>query len=30
LTNLYRSMLQRVGAPVDKFSDSNAMVEEIA
>ena len=30
LTNLYRSMLKRVGAPVDKFSDSNGLVEEIA
>ena len=29
LTNLYRSMLKRVGAPVEKFSDSNGMVEEI-
>ena len=27
LTNLYRSMLKRVGAPVDKFSDSNGIVE---
>lgn len=30
LTNLYRSMLKRVGAPVEKFSDSNGEVEEIA
>lgn len=30
LTNLYCSMLKRVGAPVEKFSDSNGMVEEIA
>ena len=27
LTNLYRSMLKRVGAPVDKFSDSNGIVK---
>lgn len=27
LTNLYRSMLERVGAPVDKFSDSNGKVK---
>jgi len=27
LTNLYRSMLKRVGAPVDKFSDSNGIVD---
>ena len=27
LTNLYRSMLERVGAPVDKFSDSNGIVK---
>lgn len=27
LTNLYRAMLQRVGAPVEKFSDSNGIVE---
>ncbi len=26
LTNLYRSMLAKVGAPVDKFSDSNGIV----
>lgn len=30
LTNLYRSMLKRVGAGVKKFSDSNGLVEEIA
>ena len=30
LTNLYCSMLKRVGAPVEKFSDSNGLVEEIA
>ena len=29
LTNLYCSMLKRVGAPVEKFSDSNGLVEEI-
>ena len=27
LTNLYRSMLQRVGSPVEKFSDSNGIIE---
>ena len=27
LTNLYRSMLERVGSPVDKFSDSNGIVD---
>ena len=27
LTNLYRSMLDRVGAPVEKFSDSNGLVD---
>ena len=27
LTNLYRSMLKRVGAPVDNFSDSNGIVD---
>ncbi len=27
LTNLYRSMLDRVGAPVDRFSDSNGIVD---
>ena len=26
LTNLYRAMLERAGAPVDKFSDSNGIV----
>ena len=30
LTNLYCSMLKRVGAPVEKFSDSNGLVEEIS
>jgi hypothetical protein len=30
LTNLYCSMLNRVGAPVKKFSDSSGFVEEIA
>jgi len=30
LTNLYRSMLQRVGAPVEKFSDSNGLINELA
>ena len=29
LTNLYCSMLKRVGAPVKSFSDSNGLVEEI-
>ena len=29
LTNLYCSMLQRVGAPVKKFSDSNGVVKEL-
>lgn len=29
LTNLYCSMLRRIGAPVKKFSDSNGLVEEI-
>jgi hypothetical protein len=30
LTNLYVSMLDRVGASVDKFSDSNGRVEDLA
>ena len=30
LTNLYCSMLKRVGAPVEKFSDSNGTVEELS
>ena len=30
LTNLYRSMLERVGAPVDEFSDSNGLIDELA
>lgn len=29
LTNLYTSMLDRVGAPVDKFSDSSGTLEEL-
>ena len=29
LTNLYRSMLERVGAPVEDFSDSTGTVEEL-
>jgi hypothetical protein len=29
LTNLYCSMLERVGAPVDKFSDSNGVIREL-
>ena len=29
LTNLYCSMLQRIGAPVKKFSDSNGVVKEL-
>ncbi len=29
LTNLYRSMLERVGAPVEQFSDSNGTIEEL-
>ncbi len=29
LTNLYRSMLERVGAPVETFSDSSGVVEEL-
>ena len=29
LTNLYRSMLDRIGAPVEKFSDSNGKLEEL-
>jgi hypothetical protein len=27
LTNLYRAMLERVGAPVDAFSDSTGVLE---
>ena len=30
LTNLYCSMLERVGAPVDRFSDSNGTIDELA
>lgn len=30
LTNLYRSMLVRVGAPVENFSDSNGVIKELA
>ena len=29
LTNLYCSMLERMGAPVDSFSDSNGVVDEL-
>ena len=29
LTNLHRSMLQRVGAEVDSFSDSNGLIDEL-
>ena len=29
LTNLYRSMLERVGASVDDFSDSNGLLDEL-
>lgn len=29
LTNLYCSMLERVGAPVEKFSDSNGVIREL-
>jgi hypothetical protein len=29
LTNLYCSMLERIGAPVKKFSDSNGVVKEL-
>ena len=29
LTNLYRSMLQRVGAPVDKLGDSTGLLEDL-
>lgn len=29
LTNLYCSMLERVGAPVESFSDSNGTIEEL-
>jgi len=29
LTNLYRSMLERVGAPVDEFSDSTGTLENL-
>jgi hypothetical protein len=29
LTNLYRSMLERVGAPVDQFGDSTGVLEEL-
>ena len=29
LTNLYRSMLERVGAPVEKFSDSSGVIKEL-
>ena len=29
LTNLYCSMLERVGAPVKKFSDSNGVIDEL-
>lgn len=29
LTNLYRSLLQRVGAPVDEFGDSTGVLEDL-
>jgi len=29
LTNLYCSMLERVGSPVDKFSDSSGVIKEL-
>jgi hypothetical protein len=29
MTNLYRSMLQRIGAPVDKFGDSTGLLDKL-
>ena len=29
LTNLYRSMLERIGAKVNSFSDSNGVIDEL-
>jgi hypothetical protein len=29
MTNLYRSMLERVGAPVEKFGDSNGLLDKL-
>jgi hypothetical protein len=30
LTNLYSSMLERMGAPVEQFSDANGTLDELA